>query len=533
MPQASIPTSQKTTPPVQPPQTIKSFQSFQLHPELLKSVERMGFEIPTPIQSSSIPPALHGRDLLACAMTGSGKTAAFLLPIMHRIMGTRREESRQGRNRHVTRALVLSPTRELAAQIRDHALELAPGTSIQAAAVFGGVGMEPQIAAFRHGVDIIIATPGRLLDHFQNAYAALSDLEYLVLDEADRMLDMGFLPDVRKVLAHLPSRPRQTLFFSATMPQPIVELSRDMLKNPVAINIERVSAPATGISQTAFPVPESLKTKLLIEILKREGIRNAIAFTRTKHRANRLSQMLTKNGIQCACIHGNRSQLQRTAALGDFKAGKFQVLVATDIAARGIDIEALSHVINFDVPHLADDYIHRVGRTARASLQGEAFTFVSPDEEPDFREIERRVGRKVPRRMIEGFDYRGRAEEALEIPIAQRIAAIRAKRAEDRARAAAKVASRAARQEAEAARKTTTPVRAPRPVVRQNPPRQDRRPAQAHANASPSGSDRRPRPSQGNDRGSQGKPRPAAPSSPSRQPQNPSGKRRVPSWFDR
>ncbi|HEU5357585.1 MAG TPA: DEAD/DEAH box helicase, partial [Gemmatimonadales bacterium] len=355
------------------------FSVFKLHPDLLRGIKELGFTRPTPIQSDAIPPALEGRDLLACAMTGSGKTAAFLLPILDRLMT---------KPRRVTRALVLAPTRELAAQIVEELNALAVHTPITAAAVFGGVGMGPQEHAFRSGVDVIVATPGRLLDHFRMPYAKLAGLEHLVLDEADRMLDMGFLPDIRKVLRHLPTK-RQTFFFSATLPPEIQALSREMLKDPATINIERPSAPATGITQAVYPVGRELKSTLLLELLKRKEVGDALVFTRTKHRANRLAEQLVKAGIKAERIHGNRSQSQRTEALAGFKNGKYRVLVATDIAARGIDIEALQHVINFDVPAVPEDYIHRSGRTARAERTGFAFTLVSPDEEGDLKRIER------------------------------------------------------------------------------------------------------------------------------------------------
>jgi len=377
---------------------------------------------------------MEGRDLLACAMTGSGKTAAFLLPILHKLIG---------RPRGTTRALVLTPTRELAAQILEDLNDLAVHTPINAAAVFGGVGMGPQEHAFRGGVDVIVATPGRLLDHFRQPYARLAGLEHLVLDEADRMLDMGFLPDIRRVLRHLPQK-RQTLFFSATMPPPIAELSREMLKNPATINIERRSAPASGITQAVYPVPQALKAPLLVALLKKNDMNDALVFTRTKHRANRLAQHLVAAGIRAERIHGNRSQAQRTEALAGFKSGKYQVLVATDIAARGIDVTALGHVVNFDVPAVPEDYIHRVGRTARAELTGSAFTFVSPEEEADLRAIEKAINSRLPRVTVPDFDYHARAETRLEIPIAQRIAEIRARKAEERARAKAKLERRAA-----------------------------------------------------------------------------------------
>ena len=403
------------------------FSSFGLNAALAKATRELGFTRPTPIQSQAIPLAMEGKDVLACAMTGSGKTAAFLLPIIHRFMA---------KPRGGTRALILAPTRELAAQIHQHLEELAVHTSVTGAPVFGGVGMSPQEHAFRSGVDIIVATPGRLLDHFRMPYAKLDKLEVLVLDEADRMLDMGFLPDIRRVLRHIPAR-RQTLFFSATMPAEIVKLSHEMLKHPATVNLERKAAPAVGITQAVYPVPRELKSALLLELFKRNEIKDAIVFCRTKHRANRLSDYLTRHGMPNAKIHGNRSQGQRTDALAGFKAGKYRALVATDIVARGIDVEALGHVVNFDVPAAPDDYIHRVGRTARAETTGEAFTFVSPEEEGELRAIERAIGRSLPRITLPDFDYKARPQTKLEIPIAERIAAIRARKSEERTRARA------------------------------------------------------------------------------------------------
>jgi ATP-dependent RNA helicase RhlE len=410
------------------------FAVFKLHPDLLKGVKELGFTRATPIQEQAIPPALEGRDLLACAMTGSGKTAAFLLPILHRLMG---------KPRGTTRALVLTPTRELAAQIEEHLRALAVHTPLSGAAVFGGVGMGPQEHAFRSGVDVIIATPGRLLDHFKQPYAKLSGLEVLVLDEADRMLDMGFLPDIKRVLKHLPAK-RQTLFFSATMPGPIQALTRELLHNPATINLERKSAPAVGIRQALYPVREELKPALFVELMRRGDIGNVIVFTRTKHRANRLADYLAKEGIPNAKIHGNRSQAQRTEALEGFKSGRYRCLVATDIVARGIDVEQLEHVVNFDVPHLPEDYIHRVGRTARADATGDAFTFVSPEEEGDLSQIERAIGKRLPRVMVQGFDYASKPTQRFEVPIAERIAEIRARKAEERKRAKEKAERRAA-----------------------------------------------------------------------------------------
>jgi len=379
------------------------FSTLKLHPSLLRGIKDLGFTRPTAIQADAIPPALEGRDVLACAMTGSGKTAAFLLPIVHRLIDERRG---------VTRALILTPTRELAAQIVADLDDLAVHTPITGAAVFGGVGMGPQEHAFRSGVDIIVATPGRLLDHFSRPYAKLLGLKYLVLDEADRMLDMGFLPDIRRVLRHLPPR-RQTLLFSATIPPPIAELSREMLHHPAMINLERRAAPAVGITQAVYPVPHHLKTTLLTTLLNRGEIRDALVFTRTKHRADRLARQIANAGIRTERIHGNRSQAQRTEALAGFKSGKYRVLVATDIAARGLDITALGHVVNFDVPAAPDDYIHRVGRTARAEATGAAFTLMSPDEEGSLRGIERAIDKRLPRVTLPDFDYAQHAPAAV------------------------------------------------------------------------------------------------------------------------
>jgi ATP-dependent RNA helicase RhlE len=319
--------------------------------------------------------------------------------------------------RGATRVLVLAPTRELAAQIAEHFQQLAVGTKLTCAAVFGGVAMGGQERAFRKGVDVIVACPGRLLDHMHNSYADFSSLKFLVVDEADRMFDMGFLPDIKRVLAALP-KDRQTLLFSATLPREIVELSRSVLRNPERINIDRAPAAAEGVSHAVYPVSSDRKSNLLLELLN-HNIKGSstLVFTRTKHRANRLADFLDKNGVPCARIHGNRSQSQRTLALAGFKKGSFQVLVATDIAARGIDVEALGYVVNFDVPHQPEDYIHRVGRTARAQLTGEALTLVAPEEEQDFTAIERTLGKRLPRQKLSGFDYtsKPKAVDALNV----------------------------------------------------------------------------------------------------------------------
>jgi ATP-dependent RNA helicase RhlE len=371
------------------------FSSFGLHADLLRGVQQLGFKQPTPIQKDAIPPAIAGRDVLACSMTGSGKTAAFGLPVLHRLLSKPRGK---------TRALILTPTRELAAQIDMHLRELLANAPLSTASIFGGVAMGPQKQAFLRGADILIATPGRLLDHLSYPYARLDNLEILVLDEADRMLDMGFLPDVRRILKYVPKQ-RQTLFFSATMPREIIALTREMLHDPATINLERKAAPAVGITETVYPVPHLLKSSLCLKLIQSGDMKSVLVFTRTKARADRLSRYLIKNNVQCGVIHGDRSQAQRTAALAGFKSGRTRVLVATDIAARGIDVDSLSHVLNFDVPGQAEDYIHRVGRTARASATGDAFTFVSSDEESDLRIIEKAINKKLPRVTLPDFDY--------------------------------------------------------------------------------------------------------------------------------
>ena len=404
------------------------FKDFSLDAKLLRGVQDLGFSEPTPIQVKALPPALAGRDVLAAAMTGSGKTAAFVLPLLQRLGG------RRGRG---IRALVLTPTRELAAQVEEQVADLGRHTRVTSTTVFGGVNARPQERALKRGVDIVVATPGRLLDHLSQPWLSFDDLEVLVLDEADRMLDMGFLPDVKRILGRLPRR-RQTLLFSATLPKPIVELSRSLLHDPVRLDVERRAAPATGVTQTLLPVPEKLKRSLLLELLHGEPLESALVFTRTKHRANRLAEFLSKAGIRCDRIHGNRSQPQRKKALAAFKEGRIQVLVATDIAARGIDVEDLPHVVNFDVPGQAEDYIHRVGRTARAKASGDAWTFITPADAAQVKSIERAVGRSLSRRRLEGFDYDADPGGRLEIPRGERITAIRARKAAERARSRAK-----------------------------------------------------------------------------------------------
>ena len=371
-----------------------SFSALKLHASLSRALGDLGFEKPTPIQAEAIPAALAGRDVLASASTGSGKTAAFLLPILQRLLAV---------PRGLTRALVLTPTRELAAQIADDAHDLARHTRLTVAAVYGGVAMGPQQRALRSGTDLIVATPGRLLDHLRSRTAKFAGLEVLVLDEADRMLDMGFLPDVRRILAELPRR-RQTLFFSATMPAPIAALAGEMLCEPDTIQLAPKAAPAAGIAQAVYPVAQERKAELLASLLEKGEMQDALVFTRTKHRADRLAKYLTGRRVLAGRIHGNRSQRQRSEALEGFRAGRYRVLVATDIAARGIDVEQLGHVVNFDVPAVPDDYVHRVGRTGRAEATGDAFTFVSPQEEGDLRRIEHAIGKRLPRVTVPGFE---------------------------------------------------------------------------------------------------------------------------------
>jgi ATP-dependent RNA helicase RhlE len=366
---------------------LSTFDSLGLRPELLRAVRDLGFTEPTPVQAAAIPPALAGRDVLGSAATGSGKSAAFGLPLIQALMD---------QPRGTTRALVLAPTRELAVQITQALASFAKHTNVRVAAVYGGVGFGQQAAAFKRGTDIIVATPGRLLDHLAQKTASLDTVSFVVFDEADRMLDMGFLPAVRRVLRALTAR-KQTLFFSATIPNEIGALVKEILHDPVRVDLAPAKGPAIGITQTVYTIDQARKNDLFLELLKDNRIFSAIAFTRTKARANRLALFLEKNGVTADRIHGDRSQAQRTRALTDFKRGKFRVLVATDIAARGIDIAELGHVVNYDVPMVPEDYVHRVGRTARAQATGDAITFVSGEEEKYFAQIERTLGKRLDR----------------------------------------------------------------------------------------------------------------------------------------
>jgi len=371
------------------------FESLGLNPALLKAVQELGFTHPTPIQVKAIPPVLEGRDMIGCAQTGTGKTAAFLLPVMHRLMAGQKGG---------TRVLVLEPTRELAAQVEEDFRDLGKHSHLRCATVYGGVGFGNQTTALRQGFDIIVATPGRLLDHMERGNAKFDKLTVLVLDEADRMMDMGFIPDLRRILHKLP-KVRQTLFFSATMPPEIERLSREMLKDPIKIDVGRRPTPATGITAAVYPVAQNRKTSLLTLLLRSPNMNSVLVFTRTKHRAERLGEQLQSRGFSVAIIHGNRSQGQREQALDQFKDGKAQVMVATDIAARGLDIQDISHVINYDVPNTAEDYVHRIGRTGRAQAIGDAFTLVAYEEEAAMSEIEKSLGQTLPRVTRPDFDY--------------------------------------------------------------------------------------------------------------------------------
>lgn len=384
---------------LQPEGQAITFDSLHLHPNLLKGVHDLGFLRPTAIQAKAIPPILAGCDLIGSAQTGTGKTAAFVLPILHRLM--------QGGSRRRIRTLVMVPTRELAIQVMDHVKSLSRYVHLKGMAIYGGVGMGPQITLLARGVDIVAATPGRLLDHIQSGRVNFKDLEVVVLDEADRMLDMGFLPAIRKILALLPTN-RQSLLFSATMPPEMMALARTMLRQPVTVQVGPSAAPAVGIRHAVYPVPRHLKKELLLQLLLQEGTISALVFTRTKHAADRLAQRLQRAGLNVSVMHGDRSQSQRVHALEEFRRGRHQVMVATDVAARGIDVVNISHVINFDVPGTPEDYIHRVGRTARVEATGDAFTLMDRDEELQVSAIERTLHIALPRVTLPGFDY-GRA----------------------------------------------------------------------------------------------------------------------------
>jgi len=372
------------------------FSELNLDTSLQQAISDMGFEETTPIQEQAIPPGLAGRDIIGCAQTGTGKTAAFLLPALQKLLN----EPRKTRN---PRVVVLAPTRELVIQVTDQAKTLAAHTQLRIAAVYGGAKMRAQINKLRRGVDVVIATPGRLQDHMRRKNVNFSDLQILVLDEADRMLDMGFLPDIKQIVSRMPHK-RQTLLFSATMPPAVLSLTRQFQQDPEIIEIS-IARPPESIRQALYPVPKHLKTPLLIALLEQMDVNSMLVFTATKQEADIVTRKLSEAKISTACIHGDFRQHQRIAALEGFREGKYQVLVATNIASRGLDVEGISHVINYDVPEHPEDYVHRIGRTARAEADGDAITLVTPDDEAMIYRIEYLLGKKIERKTLPNFDY--------------------------------------------------------------------------------------------------------------------------------
>ena len=376
-----------------------SFESLGLRAELVRAVSEKGYSSPTPIQQQAIPPILEGRDLMGGAQTGTGKTAGFTLPMLERLMAT----EHRGKGRRPIRALVLTPTRELAAQVSESVETYGRYLPLKSAVVFGGVSINPQKMKLIKGVDILVATPGRLLDHVNQNTADLSKIDILVLDEADRMLDMGFIRDIRKILALLPEQ-KQTLFFSATFSNEIKKLSNELLKSPALVEVAQRNTASERVAQVVHPVDKSRKRELLSYLIGSKNWKQVLVFNRTKHGADRLSKQLMSDGITAAAIHGNKSQGARTRALADFKSGKVRVLVATDIAARGLDINQLPHVVNYELPNVAEDYVHRIGRTGRAGNEGEAMSLVCVDELKLLKDIECLIKRDIPKVTIDGYE---------------------------------------------------------------------------------------------------------------------------------
>ena len=372
-----------------------AFDALGLSDDVLVAVREAGYVHPTPVQAQAIPLVLAGRDVMGLAQTGTGKTAAFTLPIVDRLHGGPRR----------TRALVLTPTRELCVQVEESVRKYAYHSDLNVASVYGGVPLEPQQRKLRAGVDIVVATPGRLIDHLERQNVVFDDLEVLVLDEADRMLDMGFAPQINRIVSDIPSY-RQTLLFSATMPPEVEALARKYLRKPVVVQVGRRSSAAPTVSHAVYPVPRDRKSALLANLIKNnDDAGSVLVFTRTKHGADRVVRHLEREGIQAASMHADKTQPQRTRALEDFRAGKVRVLVATDIAQRGLDISGISHVVNYDVPQQPEDYVHRIGRTGRASREGDAFTFMAPDEIAMVKSIERVIGQPIPRVSVAGYDF--------------------------------------------------------------------------------------------------------------------------------
>jgi len=378
------------------PESTVTFETLGLSEPLRRAVADAGYATPTPIQAQAIPLALRGRDLIGLAQTGTGKTAAFTLPIIDRLLeGPRR-----------TRALILTPTRELCLQVEESFRKYARHAALDVVPVFGGVPLEPQEQKLRAGVDVVVATPGRLIDHLERQNVVFDDLEVLVLDEADRMLDMGFAPQLNRIVGQIP-RYRQTLLFSATMPPEVEALARKYLRKPLVVQVGRRSSTASTVTHAVYPVPQHKKNALLVDLLRKPGMDAVLVFTRTKQKADRVVEDLEDAGVEATAMHADKSQVQRMRALEDFKAGRIRVLVATDIAQRGLDISGISHVVNYDVPQQAEDYVHRIGRTGRAAREGDAYTFMAPDEIAMVRLIERVIGQEIPRISVPGFDFGG------------------------------------------------------------------------------------------------------------------------------
>ena len=386
-----------------------SFESLGLAPEILRAVKAKNYDTPTPIQAQAIPIVMAGKDLIGCAQTGTGKTAGFTLPILHRL--------REGRSPSL-RALVLVPTRELAAQVYESVRAYGAGLRLKSAVVYGGVGLQPQRDQLRRGVDILIATPGRLLDHYRQGNVRFPHLEVLVLDEADRMLDMGFLPDVRTILKTLPTK-RQTLMFSATLSPEIQQLANSILVQPEKIEIAPQGTTAKGVRQVVYPVETQRKRDLLLHLMEQEKMSQVLVFTRTKHRADHLADQLERNGKRVAALHGNKSQGARTKALEGFRRGAIQVLVSTNLAARGLDVKGISHVVNYEIPEAPEDYVHRIGRTARAEATGDAISLMASHERDNVRQIERLIGEKIPQVVLKEFASVGGAPSGQNAPPAR------------------------------------------------------------------------------------------------------------------
>ncbi len=376
-------------------EVLLTFADLRLAPPVLDAVRDAGYEHPTPIQAQAIPLALMGRDLIGLAHTGTGKTAAFTLPIVHALLGGPRR----------TRALILTPTRELCIQVEESFVRYSSHADLGVVAVFGGVPLEPQEEKLRAGVDVVVATPGRLIDHLERQNVVFDDIEFLVLDEADRMLDMGFAPQINRIVDQIPPY-RQTLLFSATMPPEVEALSRRYLRKPVVVQVGRRSGVAKTVTHAVYPVARERKADLLVELIGQKGdMDTVLVFTRTKHGADKVVRHLENAGVEATAMHADKSQIQRMKALEQFRSGEITVLVATDIAQRGLDISGITHVINYDVPQQAEDYVHRIGRTGRAAATGDAYTFMSPDEISMVRTIERVIGQEIPRISVPGFDF--------------------------------------------------------------------------------------------------------------------------------